>query len=112
MAHIGKWSFLGGFIMLIIGLASHHYTIAAVGQALLYFGGTSIVIFSRIGWSESLWKDILLNQISIVLTIIGFGILFLYAAYGFSFPQLGVFAVVTGIVLAGLGIIFQSSIPE
>lgn len=112
MAHIGKWAFIGGFIILVIGLVGQRYTIAAIGQASLYFGATSIVIFSRIGWSKSLWKDILLNQVSIVVTVIGFGILFLYAVYGFSLPQLGVFAVVTGLILAVLGIVSQSSIPE
>jgi energy-coupling factor transporter transmembrane protein EcfT len=112
MAHIGKWAFIVGFLLLITGLFSQYYVIAAVGQYALYFGATLIVILSRVGWSKSVWKDFLFNQISIILILAGFGILFLYVVYGFLFPQLGILGVIVGIVLASLGIVFQSSPPE
>lgn len=112
MSRLGKWFFVMGFIMLIIGLISQRYIIAAVGQTLLYFGATSIIVFSRVGWSKSRWIDILLNQGSIILTLIGFGILFLYIAYEVLSPQTGVFTVVIGIILAGLGMILQSPTSE
>lgn len=112
MAHLGKWAFIAGFLLLVAGLFSQYYVVAAIGQYALYFGATSIVILSRVGWSESVWIDLLFNQISVILILVGFGILFLYTVYGFLFPQLGISGVIVGIVLASLGMVFQSSPPE
>ena len=112
MAYLGKWSFVVGFLLLAVGLFSQYYILAAIGQYALYFGATSIVILSRIGWSKFVWIDFLFNQISIILILAGFGILFLYTAYGFSFFQLGISGVIGGIILAGLGMFFQTSPPK
>jgi hypothetical protein len=88
-----------------------------LGLALLgmLFGILSTVLFSRIGWSQSAMLDLLLNRVSILLTITGLGFGWgstLFEVYWRSkLLSLGQVFTIIGIILVGLGIRFQSKPP-
>lgn len=106
---IGKLGMILGFPLFIIGFLAQYYLLAAIGQFSLYFGGSLIVIFSKIGWSKHILIDFLFNQLSILITFIGLLIGFSNILYeiGPSY-HLGVLLFIVGFIMAGLGVYFSS----
>jgi hypothetical protein len=80
---------------------------------LVGLGGVLSVVFARIGWNNSIILDLLLNQFSIVITIIGFTGLAI--EFIFRKPEtsslLFVFLILTGVILASLGMKYSTP-PE
>jgi hypothetical protein len=77
-----------------------------VASFLTSTGTIMVVLLSRIGWSRHLLVDLILNQISILLIILGIG------AFCFkeSLNHVGIYMALIGLLLAGLGMHFHSSI--
>ena len=71
-------------------------------------GTISALLLSRIGWSEYLLVDLILNQISVLMIILGIGI-FLYQG---ELNPVGIVFTVIGLLLVGLGMHFHSSVSE
>ena len=82
----------------------HLYRLAAF---LVSSGVVTVVWFSNIGWSQLVLVDLLLNQISVLLTYIGLGVFVL----GDSLNPLGILMTLIGLGLVGLGRHFHSPIP-
>ncbi len=70
-------------------------------------GGILAMKISRVGWSQIYWRDLIFNQLSIVVTILGISIVFLSNPIN----SLGAFLTFGGIILIGLGNKFHSPIP-
>ncbi|MEZ4514225.1 MAG: hypothetical protein R3C62_20310 [Chloroflexota bacterium] len=78
-------------------------SLLAIGQTLLYVSVSSIVIFSRIGWSKNRLIDLFFNQLSIPLAIVGFIFIFFYVQYDLETLNIGSVLVICGFVLIFIG---------
>lgn len=109
------------FVIAVIGFFlnlpfnSVYYSLG-VSVSGIAFGVVCTVLFSRLGWSQSIMVDFLLNRLSIVLILVGFGLELLTifpdinyfpkaSGYGFGFLALGV-------VLALVGVRTQTELRE
>jgi len=70
-------------------------------------GGILAMVCSRIGWSQTFLIDLLLNQVSVAIILLGQGIF----ALGKAVNPMGTYIFIFGIVLAALGMKFTSPIP-
>ncbi len=111
---IGVLGFL--IILFATGLIFFGTVIASLismGVICLFFGSFSVVLFGRLGWSESILIDFLLNRLSIISIVVGL----ILAWFELNSTYLGgqsYFAIffIAGIILALLGMLFQSPLPD
>lgn len=96
---------IGFFLNLPFNSVYYSLGISVIGIA---FGVVCTVLFSRLGWSQSVVADLLYNRLSIMLILIGFGLELLMifpdidyipsaSGYGFGFLGLGVVLALVGI---------------
>ena len=67
-------SFLLAIVGLIIGVQTNWYILGVIGLFSLYLGVASVLFFARIGWSNNRLIDLVFNQFSVVLAIVGLGV--------------------------------------
>lgn len=105
-----------GCIILSLGAIFFNYSFAftrlmsSIGFGGITIGGFCMVLFGRLGWSESKIVDLLLNRLSIVL-IIGSQILVvihLSLKYPSEIIQRDFIVTIVGVILAVLGIFLHS----
>ncbi len=100
--------------MILIGFMFPNRLIifATVGQILLYLSVSSGIVFNRLGWSQNLLIDILFNQVSIILSVMGYVLVFLYVQcnYDESIMNIGILMIVVSFVFVWVGIKFHSPV--
>ena len=115
---LGLPLFVFGFGCIIFSISAIFFnvsfTIVRVGSSIgfggIAIGGFSMVLFGRLGWSESKLIDLLLNRLSTVL-IIGsqlLAVIHLSLGYTSEIIQKDLAATVVGVVFSLLGIFFNS----
>lgn len=113
---IGKFGVPISLILILVGFifSDRLIVFASIGQTLLYMSVSSAIVFSRLGWSKNMLVDFLFNRMSIVLSVIGYGLAFLYVQfdYGESIMNTGILVIIFSFFLVWLGNKFQSPIQE
>lgn len=112
---IGAFSFALIIILALLNITFPKMTVfGMVAISAVGFGTVLSVIFSRLGWHKSLLIDFLLNQLSILLTLLGFvGVTsdFVMGEADES-TLLMILIIFCGLFLAGLGMKFSDSPSE
>lgn len=102
-----------GLVMMLMGFSL--FVIIYVARSLslywiaLFLTGSGIISalwLSRVGWSRHLIVDLILNQISVLMIILGIGF-FLFD--GGLNPE-GIISAIIGLLLVGLGINYHSPV--
>lgn len=120
---LGVYCLAIGVIVFVVSMISAFFDLLPFLflKKLLNFGLYGIFLgiifglfFSRIGWSKSLWLDLLLNRLSLLLIVIGITLemnIFQEIFYFQDIPY-GYGVTILGIILGLLGMRFQSSTNE
>lgn len=117
-AHFGFISGVSGFVIILLatgliffGIVT--YSLISIGLVALFFGGFSVVLFGRLGWSESILIDFVLNRLSIISIIVGLILVWLELNSTYlSNQSCYMIFFIAGIILALLGMLFQSPVPD
>jgi|GEM_PF-6771928 len=89
------------------------FQLVSIGLTATFFGAFSFILFGRLGWSESMLIDFLLNRLSIILIIVGLGLMSLRLNSTIHFERnYYVFFFIAGTILALFGMLFRSPIPD
>ena len=117
-AHFGFIIGVSGLVIILLGTGFIFfdiviYPLISIGLIALFFGGFSVVLFGRVGWSESILIDFVLNRLSIISIIVGLILVWLKlnSTYLDDQSYYMIFFIV-GIILAILGMLFQSPVPD
>lgn len=78
----------------------------------LIFSVFCILVLSQLGWSKSIWIDLLLNRLSSILVIIGSSLSFFTGIISNEIIIYGQPILAIGIILWLLGLRFRSGKPE
>lgn len=110
-AKIGSIAFLPSMIILFVGLAFSNLLLA-IGQSLLYLSVSFAFVYSRIGWSKNKIIDTVLNQLSILLGLLGYILLFFYIAYDSKTFNIGSLMIISSFLFVFIGHLTSSSEEE
>lgn len=114
LAIISAFLFIGGLLLLLIRVPiDGGPLLLGLGLAGTIFGSIFSIIFGRVGWSRNIWVDLVLNKSSVFLAFLGFGC-WIYSEIIQSDDVLiiGLLFITVGVILAVLGMKFNSSIDE
>jgi len=98
-----------GLIGFVVFDKSSFSFLASIGQMSLYLSGTSILVFSRIGWSQNRLIDLFFNQLCIVVAFTGYFLTFLSVQYDMPLFNIGYVLVVASFLMAWIGNRLQSA---
>lgn len=97
-----------GFGLFALMFITRSLSLYWVALFLTGFGTISALWLSRVGWSRHLFVDLILNQISVLMIILGIGV-FLFKG---ELNPVGIPMTIIGLLLAGLGMHFHSPVAE
>ncbi|MCB8942927.1 MAG: hypothetical protein H6658_04045 [Ardenticatenaceae bacterium] len=101
-----RWGTIGimpSVLTFFVGLIFGKSLLITIGQVLLYASGSFIIVFSHIGWSRNKLADLVFNKFSILIALLGFGLVFLFTQYGLQTLNIGYILVVISFVLVFVG---------
>jgi len=110
--------FVFGFSCIILSIAAIFLnvsfsvvrTMSSIGFGGFIIGVFALVLFGRLGWSESRVVDFLLNRVGVILIIFGQTLIVIHLSLGYASEvlQKDSISIIVGTVLVLLGIVFHS----
>lgn len=98
----------------LINLDLWNLTIIVWSMNMVGLGTVLFSVFAKVGWNSSPIIDFLFNQLSVLITVLGFiGLGFNFSFAGSTkFNPFWVLLIIMGLILAGLGMKWDQSPPN